>query len=346
MYLYYIVLFVVTGWVYLIGKTLNRKALWTTLAILAILPTIRNFTIGTDTPVYTASFRINLNPDSFVFNPFVEKGFQLLQYISLNISSEYSVFFFLSAVLVLFFNLKAIKELSENYTLSIFCFICFGFYTFFFSGVRQGIAMAICMYAHTYIVRDKKLAASLLIILATFFHVSAFIMFLALISRFVKLRVEIKALACFVASVVGSRVLIQYMAESNDRYQSYTDTVTNAGGYLTLVLFGAVGFIFYIFGSKFRKTNSVYKYLEEFYICGLALLIPIALLGTDPSGPQRVLFYFSWSLVILIPLLLKRFNNIFIKATFAIVSLAYFYVITVRFYDLYPFVINPKFVFM
>lgn len=342
---YILVLFFVIAWAYLEKRILNRSAFWLPALVLILFATIRDYTIGTDTPTYTRYFRSHTNPNGVTFNPFIEQGYQFLEHLTLRISFDYSFYFFICSSIIVILSLLTIKKLSSDYVMSLFCHIAYGFYTFSFSGVRQGIAMAICLYAHSFIINRKFIPAVIIVFIATLFHVSAYIMFIFLISTSVRIKLQYKVMIYFVASLVLSKIAINYMAESNDRYAAYTNAVNNSGGYFILAFYSVLAIIFWLFCSMYRKNDKVYTYFEELMLCGLAFLIPIALLGTDPSGPQRFLLYFSWSLVILFPYLFKRFHGVGVKLLFVMISVIYYYITTERFFSLYPYLINKQFIF-
>ncbi|MDY7210186.1 EpsG family protein, partial [Acinetobacter baumannii] len=144
-------------------------------------------------------------------------------------------------------------------------------------------------------------------------------------------------------SFLVSKFAIEFLSSSNDRYEHYTQTADNAGGYWTLLFYSLLAIIFYFVGSKIRNVNSEYNILEQFFICGIALVLPLALLETDPSGPQRLLYYFTWFVVLLLPIVLNKINSFFINILVIAFFLLYFYLTTSRFADLNPYIMNDFF---
>src|SRR5690606_19464441 len=102
--------------------------------------------------------------------------------------------FFTSALFVISIYLFVIKRFSNNYILSVFIYITFGFYTFLFNGLRQGIAMAVCFLALPYLINKNKLKYFLLIVIASLFHTSAWVMLPFYFLVHMKLRLEYKML--------------------------------------------------------------------------------------------------------------------------------------------------------
>lgn len=87
-----------------------------------------------------------------------------------------------------------IKRFSPNATLSILIFICYSFLVFSISGVRQTIAMTICLYAFFAFLKKQKrykMLAVLLILLAMSFHESAVVFGVVLIIMLMKRKVHL-----------------------------------------------------------------------------------------------------------------------------------------------------------
>ncbi|MFW1945793.1 EpsG family protein [Acinetobacter guillouiae] len=310
---------------------------------LIFFASVRNFTVGTDTVNYTADYRYNYDSAYIKINENLEIGFQLLNKTILYFTHEYFYLFLFSSCIVVFSYLYVIRKYSVNYFLSFFIFITFGFYTFYFNGLRQGIAMAIVFLSIPFLINKKIIGFLFICFLGSFFHISAlfFIPFFFLIH--IKIKLEFKILTCFVFSLLLSRVIVQKLSLSNDRYVHYTQASDTAGGYLTLLFYIFLGLFVYFFGRNIRINSNVFSVFEQIFLCGIALIIPLAFLGTDPSGPQRILYYFSSSVIILLPYVFDRINSFVVTILFVILSLVYYYLITTRFSDLTPFILNDLF---
>lgn len=340
---YLIVLFFVMLITFIESKHLSRKAIIIPSFFLISLSSLRSNIIGTDSRTYTLAYDFNYDPYRYGFDPNIEYGYQLLDSIILNFSHNYFWLFFISSIFVIPAYLLTIKKLSINYYYSLLIFITFGFYTFFFNGLRQGIAMAFCFFSLPYLIEKRLIPYFILVFIAFMFHVSAVIMVPVYFLVNLKVRLEYKVLGCFIFSTLVSQILISYLAKGNSRYDNYTREADQAGGYITLIFYALIGFIIFIVGRKIRYENLVFNKFEQIFLCGLALVFPIAFLGTDPSGPQRILYYFTSMCIFLIPYILRKYNSILINILFVLFSILYFSIITMRFGDLYPYQINPIF---
>lgn len=343
MFPYLLVLFLVMFFVLYEKKVLGRKAIIAPLLLLISLSSLRSNRIGTDSGTYTAAYVQKYYPYEYGFDKDIEYGYQFIDSLILSFSYNYVWLFFVTSIIVISAYLFTIKKLSINYLYSILVYITFGFYTFFFNGLRQGIAMAICFLGLPYLIEKRLIAYLLVIFIASLFHVSAFVMLPLYFLVNSKIKIELKFLACLITSTLTSQILIGYFAQSNARYEHYTQEAERTGGYITLALYFFIGLLVYVTGYKIRNEDIRFKKLEQILLCGLALVLPIALLGTDPSGPQRIMYYFVSSVIFLIPYILRKYNNLYISILFVIFSVIYFILITMRFSNLYPYVINPIF---
>lgn len=343
MFPYILLLVLLVGIVFIERFSFGRKAFWLPSFFLILFASMRSSSVGTDTVNYTYNFEKSLSSTYYDFDNGMEPGYQLFEYIILTCTNSYFWLFFISSMVVVLCYLTTIKKVSINYFYSIFIFITFGFYTFFFNGLRQGFAMAIIFFGLPYFLEKRIISYSIVVFIASMFHVSALIMLPMYFLVNAKFRIEYKVLACFIISVLASQVLIGYLAQGNSRYEHYTQQVDQAGGYITLLFYSLIGLFIYFSSKKNRSEDIIFNKFEQILLCGLALVFPIAFLGTDPSGPQRMLYYFVSMNIFLIPYVLDRYNNVLINLFFIIFSLLYFVIITMRFGDLYPYQFNPVF---
>lgn len=339
---YLLLLGFVIFWIFLEKKSLNRNAFWVPFFALVLFASIRSYLVGTDTGSYTSNFRNPLDVNYYIFRQDLEYGYQLLEYFILKFTHNYFWLFFLSSILVVGSYLYIFRKKSEDYLLSILIFISFGFYLFYFNGLRQGIAMAIVALATPYLINKNFLKYALIILLASSFHKSALIMLLFYFIIHLKFKIEFKTLVVFLGSLLLSGISVEYLAATNEKYSSYTEVSENPGGYLTLFLYFCISVFLYVFYKKYKINNPEYYILLQLCLYGIAFLIPVALLGVNPSGPQRLLFYFAWVISLLIPIVIRKINNNFIYFIFVFLALIY-YTMILGFSNLMPYRLNEIF---
>lgn len=343
MILYLVILLLVMTWIFLEKKSLNRKAFWIPLLTLSLFSSIRSDDVGSDSKNYTYNFVNYIGSENIELIIDEEVGFQILNYILLCYTNNYFWLFFISSIIVVFCYLFFIRKYSTNYFISVFLFIVLGLYTFHFNGLRQGLAMAIAILALPYLIESKFWKFLIIILISSLFHKSSLIIIIFYFIVNFKLKIEYKALLVFLLSFGLSGLGIKYLAENNPRYETYARVSEKSGGYFTLAFYVMIGCFVYWALVKLFKYNEFFKKSAEFYICGLAFLIPIAMLGTNASGPQRILFYFVGILPLLLPIILDKINNQAIYLIFLILGFIYFYLTTSNFANLNPYHINQIF---
>lgn len=346
MFPYFLVLSLVVSWVILIKKAFNRKAFWFPLITLALFSGIRSSSVGTDSGNYVWQFIAKLDVNYFNFRENIEPGFQLLTYFLLHFTHNYFWLFFISGLIVVYCYLYIIKKYSTQYWLSIFLFITLGCYTYFFNGLRQGLSMAIFTLATPYLLDKRPIPYFIICTLASLFHTSALAMLPFYFLVQLRINLPYKIIATFFISLFSSRLIINYLAQSNDRYAGYTEASEYSGGLLTLIFYIIIAIFLYFIGYYYKIKNQIYTKLLTFYICGVTLVIPIVMLGTAASGPQRILSYFTWSIILLFPIALKKINNFFITSFIVFLMFLYYFLTTNKFSNLTPYVINPSFEFL
>lgn len=341
---YIFLLAIVMLWVVLEEITIRRRSCIFLIIALVIFSAIRYYTVGTDTPTYTSLFRYHVDPAYLTYDLRVELGYQFLLHQLLKITNDYYIFFIAVTFLATAPIVYTLRKLSSNYSLSIFIYLTFGFYLNIFNPERQSIAMGIFFFSLTYLVNKDFKKYLLCILLASTFHISAWLMLPMYFLCHYKMKDTYKIITCFTVSYLGSSILISYLAQNNDRYLQYTETnLEGPQGRVTLLFYVILAVLVYIYGIIYRSHDEITKQCRILFMCGVAGLIPIAMLSTDPSGPQRILGYFSYGLMLIIPVMLARMKLPLINILFAMGAIAYF-LLTVRYLGgIYPYKINPIF---
>lgn len=340
---YILILFFVMFWIWLEKESLNRKAFWLPLFTLVLFASFRNYRVGTDTGTYIKNFVNQLDYNYFSFRDGVELGYQLIEYFLLRITHNYFWLFFVTSFIVVFCYLYIFRKNSKDYITSVFIFITLGTYTFFFNGLRQGLAMAVFAFAIPYLITRNFYKYFLICIFASFFHTTALLMVPFYLLVNLNFKLLYKLVATFFGSFILSKYLIAYIASTNERYESYTQTSENSGGLLTLGFYVIMLVILYISSYIYKIKDKEFIQIFAFYALGVTFMIPIALLESNPSGPQRLLPYFTWTLALILPFLYKKINNNYIYIASFVLGLIYFYLTTSRFSNLTPYTINPIF---
>ncbi|MBQ8429663.1 MAG: EpsG family protein [Clostridia bacterium] len=155
------------------------------MVISAIIPMFLLFVfrykyIGADTIGYVRFFQKEIRGYSWsaIFDVDAmrfEIGFRLYVKIISLFTDNYTVFFLINALIIFGILLRFSFKYTQNAFVFFFLFIALGTYGFFETGLRQALAMVICLLSIDF-VKDKKLIPFLLLVLlAYYFHKSALI---------------------------------------------------------------------------------------------------------------------------------------------------------------------------
>lgn len=158
------------------------------MVVAAILPMFLLFVlrykyIGSDTIGYVKFFQREIRSCSWIDifdqkNRF-EIGFQIYVKIISLFTSNYTIFFLINAIIIFGTLLRFSFKYTQNPFVFFFLFITLGTYSFFETGLRQALAMVICVWAIDFLQNRKAIRFFLLVILAYYFHKSALIFALA-----------------------------------------------------------------------------------------------------------------------------------------------------------------------
>ena len=159
-----------------------------------------------------------------------ESGYILLMNLFKTFKLPFEVFLFFIGSGTTFLITKFIKDNAEEVDLSVICLAyTTDLYFFGFNGIRQMIAICICVYAINLIFRNKLKTSVLLIIAAMFFHRSAGVVLLIIfLKQVLKHRKLYKYLTvCGIIAIlffVNNRNILGnlvYYITKSDYYQSY-----------------------------------------------------------------------------------------------------------------------------
>lgn len=228
--------------------------------VLWFLTAFRSERIGNDTFNYVTYFQI-YSDSGINFDSRIEIGYQILNILVAKIS--HNPYFFLGFVATLCYVGTGIYiyKYSDNLVFSTVLLFPIA-YGFFATGLRQAIAMVICLYVYQAIKNKKFLLAILLILLASSFHTSALLMLVFLFHRLIPKRpfVVIPLTAIFIALSL-SGVMDNVFAVLMGDYGGYYENEELTSGWLSISYYTIRALVFYgiafLSYEKKVKENSL-----------------------------------------------------------------------------------------
>lgn len=355
----YLVCFAISLFFCFFTKKAANRSTMVFFAILCIAPTVflagfRDYSIGTDVKNYLTldSYWAGAVSSESVFaylRYYLSTGksevlFALYTGIIEKLTGSYRLFLFLSHLIILacvFIGAyRQRKNADPVFVLAIFYLL---FFNASLNTIRQYVAMAICFAIFADIEQRKYLRYVIVVVLASFIHISALVSLIALIMFWIlygnkrmesasfgrKFLICVGLVLLLVFFVPLIRALIEY-GILGQKYSFYLEQ--QEGGlsllYLYLLMLEFVVIFFY------RKTiRETYQYSDFLVLCTFANLTLILLSSFIAYG-RRVGEFFSLINILTISLIPRAEKNkktrLLLNSAIVIVCIAYWYIIYVR----------------
>lgn len=228
--------------------------------VLWFLTAFRSVRIGNDTYNYVRYFPLfgegGIDPNSRI-----EIGYQILNILVYKISPN--PYFFLGVVATICYVGTGvyIYKYSDNIVFSTLLLFPVA-YSFFASGLRQAIAMVICLFAYQAIKKKKYWLAILLILIASSFHTSAIIMLALLFHRLIPKRpLVVIPLTAILIALSLSGVMDNVFAILMGEYGGYYEKEGMTDGWIGIAYYCIRALVFYgiafLSYEKKVKENSL-----------------------------------------------------------------------------------------
>lgn len=266
--------------------------------VLWFLTAFRSKNIGNDTETYLGYFQFfakhGVDP-----NGRLEMGYQILNVLVSKISNNPQFFFAFVATFCYVGTGIYIYKYSDNLVFSTVLLFPVA-YSFFASGLRQAIAMVICLYAYQAIKKKKLLIAILLILFAFTFHKSALVMLVLLLHKFIpkKLLIVLTLTGVFIALSL-SGIMDNFFADAfESSYGGYYGNDDLTDGWLAITYYCLRNLVFYILVQTSFKRKQKENSLA---ISLFAMLLITASFGFSLNLFNRATNYFLLISVIELP---------------------------------------------
>ncbi len=265
---------------------------------------LRSFNVGVDLVGYVPAYtmigkKVDFSWDALTSVYNYEIGYVLLNKIIYLLGFDSRGFLFVVAAIIQIPIFKTMYKHSDNPLLSILAYFAFGNFIMTFSGLRQGIAMAICFYAYTSIKEKKGKKFIFQIILAWLFHQSSIICLALYPLYYCKIKrsqLPLILIALAVCFLLRSRIV----AFANKLYYEETGEETRTGAYTMFVVYLAL----YVLSFLRERPDEDYRGLQNI----LLLLVFIYSLSSVSNTIIRIGFPLTLYLTIFIPKVIKVFK--------------------------------------
>lgn len=190
---------------------------------------------------------------------------------------------------------------SDDVLLSSIIYLGLPIFILQFSGLRQCIALGLCFYSIVWIEKKKIIRFLCLVLLACCFHTTAIIFVLAYFVYHIHISEKIRWFTLILFPIVYFIRVPLFVVLSLIFKENAVITQTNA---VTMMLVFFMIYIFVIFLSHGKNDKRINGYLNIF-LCACLCMIFSGVYSTA----IRIGYYFSFSLVLLLPLVISQMRD-------------------------------------
>lgn len=283
-----------------VKRQAERKYLFLCGLILFLFLALRSRGIGsTDTTNYYNMMRRAIAADSWqeYYNPErVEIGFQFFTFVLSRVFHSAQTIIVVSAAIYTVSIAYSVYCNSQDVVFSMIMYVTLGLMQFEMQGMRQSIAMSICLFAYEAAKKRKIIPFMLLILLAMQFHQTAVVF--AVIYIIFWLKYKWNYIFAFIAIsgvfFYSSNYIIGFANELFDRHY-YTSV--DSGGFIASAIYFLIIAFALVFNRKLYtdriQTASLYLTMTG---CMCFLMRYVGTLAAE-----RISFYFMFGQLILLP---------------------------------------------
>lgn len=284
-------------------KSEKNKGITIFFIIMFILLSLRDIKCGTDLGNYNYYFKVN---SLMTFEELIkfhgingEILYHLLNKIIYLVTDNFQVFLTIIAAICLVPIAKLYKKESKNPILTIALFLTVAPFNMFFSGLRQSIAMAIVIIAFKFIKEKKLFPYIIMIIVATGFHQSAFIMLLLYPLYHAKITKKwlIVIVPLMIMIFIFKNQIFSTIILLSSRYAERYNVITSTGAYTILILLILFDIYCFVVTDKDKETKEFIG-LRNFLLCSTC----IQFFASINFVAMRINYYILLFIPILIPM--------------------------------------------
>lgn len=201
---------------------------------------------------------------------------------------------------------RFIYKNSDDVCMSFVMFVSLGLYTFMVQGLRQAVAMSICLFAFEFAKKKKLIPFLLLVFFAMLFHKTAIVFLVVYFINILKMNWKSYALVGVGSAIVlaGSGYIVE-ICKILFNEEAY-DTKVESGGLVATAIYVLILAVGFIFSNKKQKNDELFKFFFYFTYIGLFTYV---LRYVELVILERISYYFLFGQIVLLPKVLNNFDG-------------------------------------
>ena len=241
---------------------------------------------------------------SYIAESNFESGYLLFVWIFSHIFPNGQFVFIISAILFVVAVCRFIYINSEDPELSFVMYICLGLYSFMAQGLRQSIAMSICLFAIELAKKRKFIPFVLLVLLASTFHTSAIVFLCVYFIYGHTINIRTATVGFGVATILLA-LSGQFAAIGNMIFEREYENEVETGGFVAVAIYVIILSVATIFSGKRRREKNYSFFVFMTFLGAVFYLMRYI----EVQAVERISFYFMFGQLIVLPSAISRFDK-------------------------------------
>ena len=265
---------------------------------------LRSYQNGSgDSKIYYELWRRARNlPLNMYFRVDMEKGFLLSIWILSRLFAEQQWVFLFSGAFFAIAVSRFVEKYCDDACLAFVVFNCLGLFNFYVQGMRQSIAMGICMFAIDFCKERKLLQFLGVVVTAMCFHGSAVVFFVVYPIWGMKLSTR-NLIFAVLAAMIAFRSLGWFFSIGNqiiEDHYAIGDTRLTSGGGFTLAIHIVCVMVGLLLAAQSKRNESVFTNISFFAYMTIICAVCFAMRYSVTTIMERVSFFFTFGEMLLI----------------------------------------------
>lgn len=245
----------------------NKKIIVIMLIPLFVLTALKGVNVGSDTYAYNAMFNTMRNGTFYLESSYdrLEIGYKCFLWLLTRISGHPQIQYIVSSIFCFIVYTYFLDNNSEDSALYLILFMGLNVYNFYFSGVRQSIAMTICLIAYEQAKKRHLIKYIIIVGIAFLFHKVSVFFLLAYV--FTNRKVSKKIIPVYVIMFVMMAVFRERLfLLGGEIFDINYGIETAQNGYVMLTIVFIITILSFVNWKKLTEMHAENIYLIQLNI--------------------------------------------------------------------------------
>lgn len=245
----------------------------------------------------------------------MEKGYLVCVWILSHIFPHPQMALVLSGIFFAISICHFVYKNSDDVVMPLLVFNCLGLFNFVVQGLRQSVAMCICLWSLEQCKKKNFIGFTLLVLLATSIHASAAVFFIVYFLR--NLKLDLKGISIFSCCVAVGFIFLPTLFELMNKLlnEDYKMGIVSEQGGIVAIFIYLVIIVFALFFKDNKNSNrDLYIYIS------LIGLITFMMRNSISQIASRISYYFQFAQMIILSNSIKAVSDRSMRALIVMIT--------------------------